>query len=65
VLLREDEPVGTVKLEAWLHEGEAEVELGYAVLPASWELGYATEAAAGAIDQRASSGCRRSLRSPS
>lgn len=51
VLIRENEPVGTVKLEAWVHEGVPEVELGYALLPDCWGLGYATEAAAGAIDQ--------------
>jgi hypothetical protein len=51
VLLRENAPVGTVKLEAWANDGVPEVELGYALLPGNWGVGYATEAAAGALDQ--------------
>lgn len=44
------EPVGTVKLARWLARGRAEVELGYALLPEFWGLGYATEAGAGALE---------------
>jgi RimJ/RimL family protein N-acetyltransferase len=51
VLLRDNAPVGTVKLEAWANDGAPEVELGYALLPGNWGVGYATEAAAGALEQ--------------
>ncbi len=43
------QPVGTVKLARWELGGKPEVELGYALFPAYWGAGYATEAAAGAL----------------
>lgn len=48
-LVRCEEPVGNVKLEHCDVTGEPEVELGYALFPECWGLGYATEAARGAL----------------
>ncbi len=43
-------PVGTVKLAVWHGRGRPEVELGYALFPEFWGLGYATEAGSGALE---------------
>lgn len=43
------QPVGTVKIARCEMAGKPEVELGYALFPACWGAGYATEAAAGAL----------------
>ncbi|SDF80094.1 Protein N-acetyltransferase, RimJ/RimL family [Blastococcus aurantiacus] len=43
-------PVGTVKLAHCEIDGRTEVELGYAVLPECWGVGYATEGSAGALE---------------
>lgn len=49
-LLHEDgQPVGTVKLASCEVAVNSEVELGYALPPERWGVGYATEAAAGAL----------------
>ena len=45
--------IGTVKLATWHGRGRSEVELGYAVLPEYWGLGYATEGGAGALQYAA------------
>lgn len=49
VLRAGEDPVGTVKLATCDVTGEPEVELGYAILPEFWGLGFATEAAQGAL----------------
>lgn len=49
-LLRHDgEPVGAVKVAHCTVAGRPEVELGYALVPEAWGLGYATEAGSGAM----------------
>ena len=42
--------VGTVKLVHCEIDRQAEIELGYAVLPEHWGTGYATEGSAGALE---------------
>jgi RimJ/RimL family protein N-acetyltransferase len=49
VLRRDGIAVGTVKLARCQLLGRNEVELGYALVPAAWGQGYATEAGAGAL----------------
>jgi [ribosomal protein S5]-alanine N-acetyltransferase len=50
VLRADDVEVGQVKLAHWQGpNGDDEVEIGYAMLPAAWGLGFATEATRGAL----------------
>ena len=49
MLWASNEPIGNIKLAAWRGRGLPEVELGYALLPAHWGRGYATEAGHGAV----------------